>query len=106
VTALKQYAAYDQYVGAELLLPHGDQMVHGKVIKRARDEDGNPIGKRNTNPILDTREYEVEMSDGSIAEYSANVIAENRFSQVNSEGRQYLIINEIIDHSKDATAIS
>jgi hypothetical protein len=98
--------AYDQYVGAELLLPHGDQMVHGKVIKRARGEDGNPIGKRNTNPILDTREYEVEMSDGSIAEYSANVIAENLYSQVDSEGRQYLIMNEIVDHRKDATAIS
>jgi hypothetical protein len=98
--------AYDQYVGAELLLPHGDQMVHGKVIKRARGEDGNPIGKRNMNPILDTREYEVELSDGSIAEYAANVIAENLYSQVDSEGRQYLILNEIVDHSQDASAIS
>jgi hypothetical protein len=97
---------YDQYVGAELLLPHGDDMVHGKVIKRARGEDGNPIGKRNANPILDTREYEVEMPNGSVAEYVANVIAENLYSQVDSEGRQFLILSEITDHSKDASAIS
>jgi hypothetical protein len=84
--------AYDQYVGAELLLPRGDQMVHGKVIKRARGDDVNPIGKRNMNPILDTWEYEVEMPDGSTAEcHSANVIAENLFSQVDSKGRQYLM---------------
>jgi len=52
--------------------------------------DGNPIGVRNNNPILDTREYEVEMPDGSTAAYAANVIAENLFSQVDSEGRQHL----------------
>jgi hypothetical protein len=101
------YDAYDQFAMAELLLPHGDEMVHGKVMKRARGEDGNLIGKRNANPILDTREYEVEMPGGSVAEYGVNVIAENLYSQVDSEGRQYLILSEIIDHtSKDAAAIT
>jgi hypothetical protein len=98
--------AYDQYVGAELMVPHGDEMVPGKVIKRARGEDGNPIGRRNQNPILDTREYEVEMPDGTIAEYTANTIAENIYSQVDSEGRQYLMLSEIIDHKKDLSAIT
>jgi hypothetical protein len=98
--------AYDQYVGAELLVPHGDEMVHGRVIKRARGEDGNPIGIRNNNPILDTRAYEVEMPDGSTAEYAANVIAENLYSQCDSEGRQYLFLSEIVDHEKSDTAIS
>lgn len=48
--------AYDQYVGAELLLPHGDEMVQCSVIKHAHGKDGNPIGKHNANPILDTKE--------------------------------------------------
>jgi hypothetical protein len=98
--------AYDQYIGAELHLPHGDEMVHARVIKRARGEDGNPIGKRNQNPILDTREYEVEMPDGSTAAYTANVIAENLYSQIDSKGRQYLLLSEIVDHKKDASAIT
>ena len=98
--------AYDQYVGAELMVPHGDEMVPRKVIKRARGEDGNPIGRRNQNPILDTREYEVEMPNGTIAEYTANTIAENIYSQVDSEGRQYLMLSEIIDHKKDLSAIT
>jgi hypothetical protein len=96
--------AYDQYIGAELLLPHGDDMVHGKVIKRARG-DGNPIGRRNMNPILDTREYEVELPDGSVSEYTANTIAENIYSQIDSEGRQFVIMSEIIDHKKDLSAL-
>ena len=72
--------AYDQYLGAELLLPQGDEMIARRVIKRARGQDGNPIGIRNSNPLLDTREYVVEFSDGSTAEYGANIIAENLFS--------------------------
>ena len=97
--------SYDQYLGAELLLPQGDEMVTGGVVKRARGQDGNPIGLRNQNPLLDTREYVVEFSDGSTAEYTANIIAENLFSQVDSEGRQYVLLNEIVDHRKDFSAI-
>ena len=97
--------AYDQYLGAELLLPHGDEMVTGRVVKRARGQDGNPIGIRNPNPLLDTREYVVEFLDGSTAEYGANIIAENLFSQVDSEGNQYLLLKEIVSHRKDSSAI-
>jgi hypothetical protein len=34
-----------------------------------------------------------------------NVIAENLYSQCDSEGRQFLVLDEIIDHAKDNTAI-
>ena len=37
--------------------------------------------------------------------YTANVIAENMFAQVDDEGNQYLFMNEITDHRKDNTAI-
>ena len=56
-------------VGAELLFPYGDDMVHGKVIKRAKGEDGIPIRRRNMNPVLDTREYQVELSNCRMAPY-------------------------------------
>jgi hypothetical protein len=88
------------------MLSFGDGMIKGSVIKRAKGEDGNPIGRRHTNPILDTREYEVQFQDGSTTEYSANVIAENIYSQCDSEGRQFQLFTEISDHKKDASAIS
>ena len=67
--------------------------------------DRNPIGRRHNNFYLDTRKYEVELSDGTTEEYYANVIAENLFSQVDSEGRQYVLMKEISDHKKDETAL-
>ena len=37
--------------------------------------------------------------------YTANVIAENMFAQVDDEGNYYLLMNEITYHRKDNTAI-
>jgi hypothetical protein len=41
---------------------------------------------------MDTHEYIVEISDGTRAEYAANVIAENMYSQCDSEGQEYLLL--------------
>jgi len=97
--------AYDTYLGAELLIPHGDAYVLGRVIKRLRDQDGNPVGTRHINPLLDTRQYEVQFGDGSIAEYTANLIAENIYSQNDTDGKRHLIFKEIIDHQHDSSAL-
>ena len=32
--------SYDTLLNAELMLPHGDQMIHGRVVKRAKDNEG------------------------------------------------------------------
>jgi len=75
-----------------------------KVIKTARDEANELIGTHSSNPILDTSMYEVEFTEGSIDQLTADVIviAENLFSQLDSEGRQYQLLSEIIDHKSDA----
>ena len=98
--------SYDTLLNAELMLPHGDNMVRGRVVKRAKDNEGRPIGKRHDNPLLDSREYKVEMPVGSTGQYTANVIAENIFSQVDEEGLQYALLSVITDHKKDASALS
>ena len=58
------------------------------------------------NPILDTWTYEVEFPDGQIAEYSANIIAENMYAQCDTEGNQYLLLREIVDWKMDDSATS
>jgi hypothetical protein len=57
--------AYDEYVGAQMMIPTADGRIQGTITKRAKGEDGNPIGLRNANPFLDTRKYEVQLSDGT-----------------------------------------
>jgi len=91
----------DRYVGAEVELSIGDTVMSGKVRGRKREADGTLKGTAHRHPILDTRTYEVEFPDGQVAEYSANVIAENMYSQCDAEGRQYLLLDEIVDWRKD-----
>jgi hypothetical protein len=74
------------------MLTHGDEQIHGKVIKQAQGEDRNPVGRWHQNPIIDMCEYIVELPDGTMAEYAANVIAENMYSQCDSEGQEYLLL--------------
>jgi len=89
--------AYDQYISEEVRLPKNGEEILGQVISRKKDYDGNPIGGTSTNPILDTRLYQVMFPDGNVAEYSANVIAESLYSQLDDERHQYLLMDEIID---------
>ena len=78
--------AFDQYLGAELKTIYQGESVQATVTKRMKDSNGNPVGRRHKNPLLDTRKYEVELSDGMTLEYTANQIAESIYSQVDSEG--------------------
>ena len=96
----------DKYLNMELRLDvgSGDERT-GRVIKRSRGHDGNPIGRAHANPLFDTREYLVEMDDGTIERYTANVIAENMFAQVDDEGNQRMLIDEIVDHKIDNSAV-
>ena len=94
--------SYHKYIGAEFIID-GDKCA--TVKRRMTDFDGRPIGVANINPLLDSREYEVEYEDGTTAKYFANTIAENLYSQVDDEGRQHLVISEISDHPKNATTI-
>ncbi len=87
-------------------MDRGGEAMLGTVKNRKRDSEGNPVGRSNMNPLLDTREYEVVFPDGSIDVLTANAIAESLYSQVDEEGRSYSILSEIMDHRKDGNAIS
>ena len=54
--------SYDEYLSAQVVLPVGEELKRGEVVRRRRDQNGCPVGIRNSNPILDTREYEVFFS--------------------------------------------
>ena len=53
--------AYDQYLNVNVLLDRGGDSQLGVVKQRKRDANDHPVGRSNLNPLLDTREYEVEI---------------------------------------------
>ena len=91
--------AVDQYWNVKLIMDVSTNNERcGHVIKCAKGLDGESIGHAHANPLFDTREYEVEFTDGTCDKYQVNIIAENMFAQVNKEGNQYLLLKEITDH--------
>ena len=59
------------------MLPRGDKMARGHVVARSREAKGNVMGRSHTNPVLDTRMYQVESTGDKVTELTPNVIAES-----------------------------
>jgi hypothetical protein len=98
--------AIDKYLNVELTMGVGtDDERRGRVVKRSKGIGGEAVGRAHTNPFFDTREYEVEFTDGTTEKYTANVIADNMYAQVDDEGNMFQLLSEIVDHKKDGTAI-
>ena len=96
----------DYYIGVEILLPRGDQLARSHVVARSQDANGNVMGRSCTNPILDTRIYQVEFAGGEVIELTTNLITESMCAQCNSEGNEYLLLDVLVDYQKDNKAIS
>ncbi len=95
----------DEYINTKVVIipgvTDGIEPVLATIKRRKRDAAGNLIGEAHSNPILDTRVYQLEFLDGRIEEYSMNTIAENLYAQVDSEGYDTGIFSEVIDYRCD-----
>ena len=98
---LEQQPAFDKIINAEVMTQNGDEMAMGKVARRSLDADGRTTGTYHDNPFLNTITYDIEFPDGQVKEYSANIIAENMLTQVDSDGYSLSLMDSIIDHQTD-----
>ena len=96
----------DNYIGAYIMISRGDTVAQGSLRRRKRDVEGNAIGRANSNPILDTRSYEVVFEDRTISTYSEIFIAESMHAQCDEEVQQYLFFGSIFNHKTDGNSLS
>jgi uncharacterized FAD-dependent dehydrogenase len=47
----------------------------------------------------------VELYDGQVGTYTANVIAGNIYEQVEEDGNEYTMLDSIVDHQKGDNAV-
>ena len=80
--------ANDNYVNAQVIFPVVNSYARWKVIGRKRYADGNNVGRKNDNPILETRKYPVEFDDGEVIKMRANVIEESMYAACDDFGNQ------------------
>jgi len=95
----------DPLLQAEIILARGDHAAVAKVKHRKRNSDGNLVGRKHRIPTLDSRIYVCEFPDGEEIDVSYNTLAEHLFSQCDSEGNQYQIFQENINHRKNKNAV-
>jgi hypothetical protein len=95
----------DRWIHAELNLPQGEELKRAKVIGRSKNDDGTISGTYDDLPHKNSVTYDVEFNDGEVREYSANVIAENMYSQVDANGYSHTLLESIIDYTKDESAV-
>ena len=75
----------DLYIGAEIMLPRGYEMARGHVNAWNRNTRGNVIRWTHTNPILDTRMYQVQFAQVKVTELTTNIIAESMCTQCDAD---------------------
>ena len=101
-----QDEAFDCYISSRVRVPQGDDWAYGTVKRCKQNADCNLVGHANKNPLLDTSIYKVKLDDGEREAFSANIIAEHIYSQVNQEGFTHYTLSEIIDHKRDSLAVT
>jgi hypothetical protein len=94
---------YDELLLTEPMLERDRTLVRAKITGRKRDQDGNLVRKYYSNPLLNTRVYIASFPNGHIAEYSANVIADSIYRDINDDGLEELFFDSIIGHEQDET---
>ena len=75
------------------------------MVSWVKDKDGKVKGNYNKNPILNTRVYDVMFPDVAVCHYAAIVIADNMYSQIDSNGHHTLILKEITEYRESAMAV-
>ena len=67
-------------------------MSSEKVVSPLKDKNGKLNDTYNNNPILNTRVYDVMFPDGAVCQYAASIIADNIYSQVDSNVYHTLLL--------------
>ena len=96
----------DDMINTRVPLQRGENIEEGIVRSRKRDSEGMLVGTANHNPILDSREYEVQFSDESYSDYTTNVLNKNLHTQVDDHGRTEVKMKGISNHRTNDIAIS
>ena len=72
---------------------------------RKRNSSGKAIGRRNANPLLDTRLYETEFPDGKVVSISDDTAATSLFDNSSDDGHYLMLFKSLLDHKSNTTSV-
>eukprot|EP00957_Ditylum_brightwellii_P046889 3558964-Ditylum_brightwellii.AAC.1 len=86
---------YDLPLNVEVSLQLGDKVRVGKVTQHAIRPNGTVTGTYDNNPMMNTMIHDVNIPDGQVREYAANIITKNMLTQDDSDGYTKLLWNRL-----------
>ena len=92
---------FDQCLNAAVILPSGDELYTGKTTMFKKSKHGKPTGVAHVNSMINIREYMLDLPNGIELEFSTNKIAEAMITQCDPQGKQYLLLDCIVDIKMD-----
>ena len=63
------------------------------------------IGQHHKNHLVNMLMHDIEFPNGDVINYAANIIAVNLLAQVDPEGFHTNVLEEILYHKRDGTAV-
>ena len=67
-------------------------MSSSNVVIQLKDKNGKLKGTYNKNPLQYTWVYDVMFPDGAVFQYTANIIADHMYSQMDSNVHHTLLL--------------
>jgi len=98
--------SYDEVLLTEPVLTKDGQLTRAKIVGRKRDHDDNLIGNYNPNPVLNSRIHLAKFPDGHIQELRGNTIIEAIYNNIDDEGYQEQLFQDIIGHRSNNDALT
>jgi hypothetical protein len=95
----------DPIINTKIILPQSDGIALARIIERKRAHDGSPIGRKNKNPLLDSRIYIFKFPDGEMKDVGFNILSEHLFSQIDKDGNQFRLFSGISGHHRNVNTI-
>ena len=100
-------AKEDKYLGRRVHLSHQSVEMHEAIIKKCKVAiDGSLIGTNHFHLMFDSREYNVDFTGKTTAEYTSNIIVENSYSQIDGIYIRYTSLSSICDQKSNANAVT
>ena len=95
----------DEFMNTNVLIPRGDSYQRSTISHRKHNSSVEIVGRRNANPLLDTRAYEAELPGGEGVAFLANTMATRLLDICSYDGHNLMLFRSLLDHKSDMTEV-
>mmetsp|Transcript_7772 Transcript_7772/g.11114 ORF Transcript_7772/g.11114 Transcript_7772/m.11114 type:complete len:127 (+) Transcript_7772:1082-1462(+) len=108
ILGLMRHMLYTGTYGAtQEVLRHWDMAPYivNQLVSRVVDRDGRPVGEWYRDLLFDTCIYELMFPDGTVEQYTSNLIIEAIYNEYDEEGQRHQLLRQIVNNEMSPDAL-